>query len=171
MFQRTGLCENSILYAVYQYANQYVSCSASEVKIPPPPPPPKKEKSIPEGVHGLQKVQDSSKLVRLMLAILWEIELLHWNNLRILSSNPKQPSYKTPLDGYFESIAWNVYRGGFTTQSYIQDSTFYKTRQQLKFNYLDKHLHTRHLTGFLMHPIVIIPTLILHLTIYTKCFA
>ena len=60
------------------------------------------------------------------------------------------------LDAYFESIAWNVCIVGFTTQSYIQDSTFYKTRQRLKFNYLRKNLHTRRLIGFLMRPIVII---------------
>ena len=79
-----------------------------------------------------------------------------------------QPSYKIPLDAYFENIAWTVCRGGFTTQSYIQDSNFCKTRERLKFNYLRKNLHTRRLTGFLMRPIVIIPALILHHIIHTK---
>ena len=45
-----------------------------------------------------------------------------------------------------------------------------KTRQWLKFNYLRKNLHTRHLTWLLMSLIVIIPTLILHHIIYIKCF-
>ena len=60
-----------------------------------------------------------------MLAILQKIELPHRNHLRIPSTDAKQPSYKIPLNAYFENIAWNVWRGGFTIQSYIQDSTFY----------------------------------------------
>ena len=58
--------------------------------------------------------------------------------------------------------------GEFITRSYIQDITFYRTRQRLKFNYLRKNLHTRRLIGLLMRPIVIKPTLILHHVVYTK---
>ena len=131
-----------------------------------------------------------------MLAVLRKIGLFHWNDLRIPSTDAKNPSYKTLLDAYFENIARNdlpsnefyvvkvkckqnvhkikldianvVCRVGFITQSYIQDSTFYRTRQRLKFNYLRKNLHTRGLVGFLMHPIEIKPTFILHHVIYTK---
>ena len=57
---------------------------------------------------------------------LQKIELPHRNNLRIPSTGAKQPSYKTPLDAYFENIASNECKGGFTTQSYIQDVLFTK---------------------------------------------
>ena len=98
-----------------------------------------------------------------MLVILGKTELPHRNDLKISFTDTIEPSYKTPLDVYFENIAWNMCRGGLTTQSYIQDSTFYKTRQRLKFNYLRKNLHTRRLNGSLMCPTVILPTLILRL--------
>ena len=42
-----------------------------------------------------------------MLSILRKIELPHRNNLRIPTTDAKQPSYKTPLDACFENIAWN----------------------------------------------------------------
>ena len=42
-----------------------------------------------------------------MLAILRKIELPLRNNSRIPSIDAKQPSYKTPLDAYFENIGLN----------------------------------------------------------------
>ena len=57
-----------------------------------------------------------------------------WNNLPsnefdVDKVNCKQNVHKIELD-----LANVVCRGGFKTQSYIQDSTFYKTRQWLNFN-------------------------------------
>ena len=75
------------------------------------------------------------------------------------------------MPSYFKNIAWNGWRGGFTTQSYIQDSVFYRTRQRLKFSCLHKNIHTRCLTGFLKHPTVILPTLTLHHIICTNYLA
>ena len=96
--------------------------------------------------------KSSSKFLRLMLAILQKIKLPHRTNLKIPSLQNSHPIKY--LDAYFESIAWNVCIGGFTTHSYIQDSTFCKTRQRLKFNYLRENLITRRLAGFLMRPLL-----------------
>ena len=40
-----------------------------------------------------------------------------------------------------KKIAWNGCRGRLTTQSYIQDIIFYKTRQWLNFNRLRENIH------------------------------
>ena len=112
----------------------------------------------------------SSKLVRLKFTIKQKIELPHRNNLgsplQIQNSHPvkhlSMPTSKTLL-GMGAEV----------------DSQLSHTSKIVYFINLDNGLNltvyakifTRRLTGFLKHPIVILPTLILHHIIYTKYLA
>ena len=82
----------------------------------------------------------SSKLVRLKLTIKRKIELHHRNNivypLQMQNSHPVKHLLMLTSKTLLAMGA-----GGFTTQSYIQDSIFHKTTQQLNFNCLRKNLH------------------------------
>ena len=112
----------------------------------------------------------SSKLVRLKFTIKQKIELPHRNNLgsplHIQNSHPvkhlSMPTSKTLL-GMGAEV----------------DSQLSHTSKIVYFIKLDNPLilivyakiFTRHLTGFLKNPTVILPTLILHHIIYTKYLA
>ena len=112
----------------------------------------------------------SSKLVRLGLTVKRKMELRHRNHLgsslQMQNSHPvkhlSMPTSKTLL-GMGAEV----------------DSQLSHTSEKVYFIKLDNGLiltvyakiFTRRLTGFLKHPIVILPTLMLHHIIYTKYLA
>ena len=112
----------------------------------------------------------TSKLVRLKLTIKRKIELPHRNNIRspiqMQNSHPvkhvSMPTSKTLL--------------GMAAEEYSQLSHTSKIVYFIKLNNglvltVYAKIFTRRLTGFLKHPIVSLPTLILHYIIDTKYLA
>ena len=112
----------------------------------------------------------SSKLVRFKLTIKRKIELPRGNNL----GSPLQMQNSHPVKHLSMPTSKTLLGMGAEV-----DSQLSHTSKIVYFINLDNGLNltvyakifTRRLTGFLKHPIVILPTLILHHIIYTKYLA
>ena len=111
----------------------------------------------------------SSKLVRLKLTIKQKTELPHRNNL----GSPLQMQSSHPVK-HFSMPTSKTLLGSAEVDSQLSNTSktvyFIKLDNGLILTVYAK-IFTRRLTGFLKHPIVILPTLIFHHIIYTKYLA
>ena len=109
----------------------------------------------------------SGKLVKLKLTIKRKIELHHRSNI---VSPARCKTAKTPLNAYSKILL------RMNAEADLQLGYTYKIVYFIKLDNgliltVYAKIFIRCLTGFLKHPIVILPTLILHHIIYTKYLA
>ena len=112
----------------------------------------------------------SSKLVRFKLTIKRKIELPRGNNL----GSPLQMQNSHPVKHLSMPTSKTLLGMGAEVDSQLSHTSkivyFIKLDNGLILTVYAK-IFTRRLTGFLKHPVVVLPTLILHLIIYTKHLA
>ena len=112
----------------------------------------------------------SSKLMRFKLTIKRKIELPRGNNL----GSPLQMQNSHPVKHLSMPTSKTLLGMGAEVDSQLSHTSkmvyFIKLDNGLNLTVYAK-IFTRRLTGFLKHPIVILPTLILHHIIYTKYVA